>query len=106
MLKNLKWSWCVIISKLEFSDSVDGASGGSKGGAPGAPPTVQNFLNFMQFFKKLGKIIGSCPLPRGLAPPPTENLGSAPGCKTRRIRKEIFLLEYESDLKCLLWTLQ
>ena len=42
------------------------------------PPMVQNFLNFMQFFGKFGKIIGRQPLPGGLAPPPTENPGSAP----------------------------
>ena len=54
-------------------------SGGFRGGAPGArPPTAQHFLNFMQFFKKFGKIICWRP-PRGLAPPPTENPGSAPG---------------------------
>ena len=48
-------------------------------GAPGPPPTDQNFLNFMQFF---GKIWQTCmlahPPPRGLAPPPTGNPGSAP----------------------------
>ena len=56
-------------------------SGGSKRGrSRRAPsPTVQNFLNFMQFFGKFGKIIGRHPLPGGLAPPPTENPGSAPG---------------------------
>ena len=43
-----------------------------------APPMVHNFLNFMQFFGKFGKIIGWHPLPGGLAPPPTENPGSAP----------------------------
>ena len=49
-------------------------------GAPRrTPPMAQNFLNFMQFFAKLGKII--CWLPRGgrgLASPPTGNLGSIP----------------------------
>ena len=44
----------------------------------GSPPTVQNFLNFMQFFAKFGKIICWRP-PRGLAPPPSGNPGSAPG---------------------------
>ena len=50
-------------------------SGGSKGGAP---PTAQNFLDFMQFLGKFDKIICWRP-PRGSAPHPTRNPGSAPG---------------------------
>ena len=42
-----------------------------------APPMVQNFLDFMQFFGKFDKIVCWHP-PRGLAPPPTGNPGSAP----------------------------
>ena len=45
------------------------------GGRP--PPTVQNFLDFMQFFGNFDKIVCWRP-PRGLAPPPTGNPGSAP----------------------------
>ena len=61
-------------------------SGGFRGGAhpARARPTVQNFLDFMQFFRKFDKIVCWRP-PRGLAPPPTGNPGSAPaiiGIKT------------------------
>ena len=43
-----------------------------------APPTTQNFLDFMQFFGNFDKIVCWRP-PRGSAPPPTGNPGSAPG---------------------------
>ena len=49
-------------------------------GGPGArPPTAQNFLDFMQLFGNFDKIV--CwrpPPPRGSAPSPTGNPGSAP----------------------------
>ena len=61
------------LQKIQFS-----ASGGSKGG--GRPPTAQNFLDFMQFLGKFDKIVCWRPPPRGSAPPPTGNPGSAPEC--------------------------
>ena len=64
---------------------------------------VQNFLNVMQFFRKFGKIIGWRPLPGGLAPPPTENPGSAPEfsyslmrCSVSR-RRSVFLRRNKRD---------
>ena len=54
-------------------------SGGFRGRLRRAPPpTAQNFLDFMQFFGKFDKIVCWRP-PRGSAPPPTGNPGSAPG---------------------------
>ena len=51
------------------------------GGVTGVPPppTAQTFLNFMQFWGKFDKIV--CWPPRGSAPPPTGNPGSAPGVR-------------------------
>ena len=49
-------------------------------GAPPArpPPMAQNFLNFMQFYWKIWLNRMLTPPPRGSAPPPTGNTGSAP----------------------------
>ena len=76
-----------------------------RGGAPGVcPPTVQNFLNFMQFFRNFGKIIGRHPLPEGLAPPPTENPGSAPVlvstyvvCERLSVKQVVEILVHKSQ---------
>ena len=42
------------------------------------PPTVQNFLDFMHLFRKIWQKSICWRPPRGLAPPPTGNPGSAP----------------------------
>ena len=65
----------VVIPLLQGTDSS-----GSRGAllAHAIPPTAQNLLIFMQFLQKFGKIVCWHPTPRGLAPPPTGNPGSAP----------------------------
>ena len=63
-----------------------GSREGGGGCAPCAPPQTKNFLNFMQFFHKFGKFVSWHPLlgvggggwGMGVAPPPTDNPGSAP----------------------------
>ena len=81
---NLDFNWIQV--SVRSGRGTIYHSGGSKGGAPGVRPhpMVQNFLNFMQFFGKFGKIIGRHPLPEELAPPPTENPGSAPVSDTNQ----------------------
>ena len=59
-------------------------------------PTAQNVLNFMQFFGKFGNFV--CPpTPGKLAPPPTENPGSAPD----RLKKTLSLFNLDI-LPCLM----
>ena len=53
--------------------------GGGGGGVHSAPPISRNFLNFKQFLGKFGKIVCWRPSPGQLAPPSTENPGSALG---------------------------
>ena len=59
------------------------------------PPMAQNFLNFMQSFTNFGKIICWRPPPRGLAPPPTGNPGSAPTYTIQNSILYVILIEYD-----------
>ena len=43
---------------------------GGRGVSPACTPHAQNVLNFMQFLENFGKIIGWCPLLRGILDPP------------------------------------